>query len=218
MRALMLGYYDERGQLNYVGKVGSGFSEESFLAIERRLQAIGRPTCPFTKTPPKEAGRTTHWVLPKLIAQVRYAGWSTDGILRHPTFEGLREDSDPADITRESVGTPDGSDSRPASRGSAQAAPAKGGVNDSGDSRRESVRADLAGVKLTSPGKVLYPDSGISKLDLVKFYLEIGDWILPHVINRPLTLVRCPDGIDAESFFQKHAGRETPSTIHRLKA
>src|SRR5262249_41297523 len=141
-------------------------------------------------------------------------GWSADGLLRHPTFEGLREDSDPADITRESVGTFDGSDSRLTSAVSPPSAPEKG----AGDSRRESLRADLAGVKLTRPGKVLYPDSGISKLDLVKFYLEIGDWILPHVINRPLTLVRCPDGIDAESFFQKHAGRETPSTIHRLKA
>src|SRR5262249_44706359 len=130
------------------------------------------------------------------------------------TFEGFREDSDPADITRESVGTPDGSDSRPISTESPRATT----VKDDGESRRESLHADLAGVKLTSPGKILYPGSGITKLDLVKFYLEIGDWILPHVIDRPLTLVRCPNGIDAESFFQKHAGRETPSTIHRLKA
>lgn len=103
MRALMLGYHDDDGRLVYAGRVGSGFSQESIADLKRRLQTMSRPTCPFLTIPPKESGDKTFWVRPQLVAQVRYAGWSNDNSLRHSVFEGLRDDTDPLEIVRESV-------------------------------------------------------------------------------------------------------------------
>jgi bifunctional non-homologous end joining protein LigD len=204
----MLGYHDDQGRLIYAGRVGTGFSEAMSRSIEAKLQTMKRPASPFITVPPKEAGRDVHFVRPQLVAQVRFAGWSADGILRHAVFDGLRDDNAPSDIVRESVtagiAKPQNGDGPPAIR------PRKA------TAALQPVLADVKGVALTNPGKVLYPDAGITKLDLVKYYVEIADWVLPHMINRPLSLVRCPNGIERETFYQKHAGHETPAAVGRV--
>jgi bifunctional non-homologous end joining protein LigD len=117
------------------------------------------------------------WVEPKLVAEVELRGWSSDRLIRHGSFKGLREDKKPEEVVRES--------GRPAKL-RAGAAP----------------RLDFA---LTHPDRVLWDDLGLTKQGLADFYIEIADWILPHVANRPLSLVRCPAGYRKECFFQKHA-------------
>lgn len=210
----MVGYHDDHGRLMYAGRVGTGFDEATFAECERRLATLARPTCPFAKAPSKEANREFHWVRPQMVAQIQFAGWSADSILRHPVFAGLRDDTDPAEV----VGDPQRektSVAAPPSTEGKSAEPQKSGRA----AKRPMLpsRLDLSGVKLTNPGKLLYPDVGVTKLDLVKFFVEIGDWILPHLVNRPLSLVRCPDGVTGEAFYQKHAGPEIPAVVRRTK-
>jgi bifunctional non-homologous end joining protein LigD len=213
LRALVLGYHDDRGRLVYAGRVGSGIDDETFVTVQDKLRTIGRPTCPFAEAPPKEAGRVYHWVRPQLVAQVRYAGWSSDDLLWHPTFEGLRDDTAPTDIVRESVAGPARSIKEQASN---VTHPPRSANPATPKALPQFLRDELAGVKLTHPGRVLYPDAGLTKLDLVKYYVAIADWVLPHLTNRLLNLVRCPDGVGGEAFYQKHGGHETPEAIGRV--
>lgn len=219
VKSLMVGYHDEQGRLIYVGHVGSGFSEEMAANLERQLGSIERPKSPFAQAITKESGRDYRWVRPQMVAQLRYAGWTADGMLWHARFEALREDTDPADVVRE-IPTPAGKIEAP-SRGSSREPPPAAPAEKTRQASKpeplpQKLLDELASVRLTHPEKMLYPDAGLTKLDLVRYYVQIADWILPHVAGRPLSLVRCPDGVQGSQFFQKHAGHETPKTIDRV--
>ncbi|MBF0394793.1 MAG: DNA ligase D, partial [Alphaproteobacteria bacterium] len=164
------------GRLVYCGRVGSGFSEATLADLHRRLLELRRDSPPFA-TPVADA-RAVTWVEPELVAEVEFTQWTRDGLLRHPVFQGLRFDKDPAEVVRETV------------------APAR---------QTPDVEAKLAKTRLTHPDRVLWPGQGITKRGLAAYYIEVADWMLPHVVNRPLTLVRCPRGNHQECFYQRHA-------------
>jgi bifunctional non-homologous end joining protein LigD len=144
---------------------------------------------------------------------VAFTEWTRDGILRHPTFHGLREDKPAREIGRE----------RPTRPGAVEASSrGRRRVRTRGPARESAAVASAAtatnaGVPLTHPDRVLYPDQGITKRDLAAFYEKIGDWILPHVVERPLSLVRCPAGQGKACFYQKHLGSEAPESIESVK-
>lgn len=213
----------ERGRLVYRGKVGTGFSDALLRDLRRRLERIVRPTTPFSDGPRGAAARAAHWVEPELVAQVRYADITDDGRLRHPSFEGLREDKASGEVVMEEAGDRTGGKSgRAAVRDSAAG---KGSAKTSASGkpsgrRRSSGKGspmDVGGVRLTSPGKVLYPEQGLTKLDLATYYQTVAGWMLPHISGRPLTLVRCPSGHDASCFFQKHMDESVPPAIRRVR-
>ncbi|MDT8386528.1 MAG: DNA ligase D [Thiogranum sp.] len=181
--ALLLGGW--RGErLVYAGKVGTGFSERQLKDLLAQLKRRAVKTSPFD-TPP--AGKGLHWVRPELIAEVEFSEWTRDGALRHPRFRGLREDRNPQEIQL------------PQQLSSSQAsAPAPGTRRRSGDTTQ------VAGVRLSNPDRVLYPQQGLTKLALAEYYADIEDWILPQLAERPLSLLRCPQGRHKECFFQKH--------------
>jgi bifunctional non-homologous end joining protein LigD len=214
--ALLAGVH-EGGRLVFAGKVGTGFSDKTLRELHKRLRALEQDTCPFTP-PPTGLGRP-HWVKPSLVAQVRFGEWTTDGRMRHPSFEGLREDKAPEEVVRE-MPTPDKSSPSPSpakrsarAKGPAEAKrPAAGG----GGGRGDEV-AEVAGVRLTHASRVVYPSLGVTKRDLALFYENIADWILPHLAGRPTSLVRCPEGVDKECFYQKHSGLSVPDNIRRVK-
>src|SRR5207249_6305527 len=131
----------------------------------RTLDGIEQAACPFTPTPPGSLGRHAHWVKPTLVAEVAFTEWTSDGKIRHPSFQGLRDDKPVSDVRREKP--------VPSPRGT----------------------ATVAGARLTHPDPVLWPELGFTKLDLARFYETIADRSLPHVQRRPLTLVRCPGGV-----------------------
>ena len=211
VRSLAVGYHDQQGRLVYCGRVGSGLSDETAAEIGRRLSVIAREKSPFSNPVPREAGRVLHWVRPQVVAQIRYAGWTADNMLWHPTFEALREDTDPAEIIREiPVDGKEQPTSKPVPVKSASPAP-------EGEPAPQTVLDELASVRLTNPGKLLYDESGLTKLDLLRYYVQIADWVLPHVVNRPLNLFRCPDGLSKKGFFQQHAGTGTPEAIQRIE-
>jgi bifunctional non-homologous end joining protein LigD len=119
------------------------------------------------------------WVRPELVAEVEFRGWTHDGMLRQGSFQGLREDKDPREVVRETA------------------------VQDPPAASPMATIPEEA--YLTHPDRVLWEDEGITKLGLAEFYTEIADWILPQIVNRPLSLLRCPGGSQKECFFQKHA-------------
>ena len=179
--ALLLGVYD-KGKLRYVGRVGTGFSESTSRELRDQLEALAVPQSPFVEVP-AEARRGVTWVSPDLVCEVEYRSWTQDGRLRHASFQGLREDKPADQVELEERPRP------------GKAAPA----GDDGSSILDEVR-------LSHPDRVLYPQQGLTKRGLAEYYVDIADWILPHLAGRPLSLVRCPGGADKECFYQKHIG------------
>ena len=217
--ALLLGYHDD-GKLVYAGRVGTGFSDRLLGELRRRLDKLAQSKSPFAEVPRREISSSVHWVRPELVAQVEFSNWTDDGILRQPSFQGLREDKPAAEVGLEQAADKPGGRGKESSRKKATA-------SRSGTARhahpaalapaRSAETVELAGVKLTHANRVLYPDQGITKLGLATYYAGVADWILPHVADRPLSLVRCPEGRQKSCFYQKHVGPGTPEAIGRVK-
>jgi bifunctional non-homologous end joining protein LigD len=323
--ALLVGVY-EQGRLLYSGRVGTGFTAESLLALRRRLDPLERRTPPFANPPTGAEARGCHWVEPRLVGEVAFAEWTRDGNLRQPSFQGLREDKDPTEVRRElpeSPGDPDGAGdpgdpnhaddpgdpnhaddpsgaddphgstvpnvaidasepngadpnvhhnakaarkasrkaAAPARKGrgrataagiadataagtAASAAPVSVGsvisatraaaktagaprpaaataahrpaLPPSRPAGKGAPGAEVAGVRLSHPDKVLFPGEGITKRDLALFYQRIAAWMLPQIADRPLTLVRCPHGQAGDCFYQKHLTEQFPASVRRV--
>ncbi|MPZ76868.1 MAG: DNA ligase D [Deltaproteobacteria bacterium] len=207
--ALLLGVYNAGGKLRYSGKVGTGFNDAVLMKMRRTLEGLVQDKPAFINPPRGAEARRAHWVKPELVAEVSFTEWTRDGTLRHPSFLGLREDKRARDVVREEPSLAPAP--APAHSQSPVISPRK--------TTAVSAKNDkdtVAGIKLTNPDKLLYPDAGISKRDLALYYEAIGDWIVPHVRDRPLTLVRCPDGWNKECFYQKHAGNGVAKIIERV--
>jgi bifunctional non-homologous end joining protein LigD len=209
--ALLLGVNDPSGGLAYVGKVGTGFTGDSAHRLRTRLDHLRVSTSPFRRPPP--AASEARWVKPELVAEVQFSEWTKDGRLRHPSFKGLREDKAAKDVVRE----------RPADTGRDTA---------SGDatSRASTARADppsrrakgggdavVAGIRITHPDRVVYPGEGVTKEALARYYAAIAEYMLPHLRSRPAALLRCPEGLGSECFYQKHPGSWAPSSLRRVR-
>jgi bifunctional non-homologous end joining protein LigD len=210
--ALLVGFH-EADRLVYAGKVGSGFTERLLGDLHHRLEARVRKSPPFDGVP-ADHRRGAKWVEPDLVAQVEFSEWTDEGRMRQPVFLGLREDREAQHVLRERPGTIEGGGADTVSAGrpwEALRAHAKRTHSPSGE---EVV--DLLGVRLTHPDRVYYPDLGFTKLDLALYYVSIADFVLPQLEGRPLTLVRLPDGVGGESFYQKHPGFWTLPQVKRV--
>jgi bifunctional non-homologous end joining protein LigD len=207
--ALLLGYYDN-GELKYAGRVGTGFTSQSLKQIASELKKRRTDEPSYEKPPTGSERRGVTWVKPELVGEVEFTEWTTDGRLRHPSFQGLREDKPAKEVIREMPKSPP---KRVNETGRNGRAPAKS-KNSRPSAKRAEAETTIAGVRLTHPDRVLYPDDGFTKRDLAEYYEGIADWILPYVVERPLTLVRCPGGHTGECFFQKHITGTLPGTLH----
>ncbi len=189
--SLALGYYD-KGRLIYAGRVGSGFSSAVAEQLWQKLDGLRVAEPALATPPPAEARRNVRWTKPHLVAEVEFRGWTADNIVRHAVFKGLRQDKRAPEITRE----------------------AKAVTKVANDAAHGSKALAVA---LTHPDRVLWPDAGVTKQGLAEFYAEIWPWIEPWVVDRPLALLRCPGGIEAGCFFQKHAWAGIADSIVRAK-
>src|SRR6185369_4739937 len=203
------------GRLEFAGKVGTGFTAKVLDDLYRKVRAREQRESPFTQA--KIPGITrAHWVKPDLVGEVAFTEWTSDGRLRHPSFQGLRADKNPKDVVREQPRAVAEVAPPPAKR------PARGRSPEGaklGTKRGPKTGGEewVAGVRLTHPDRVLYPPQGITKHDLALFYESIAKWILPHVKGRPLTLVRCPEGTEKGCFYMKHTGVWAPEALRRVK-
>lgn len=175
--SLLLGYYDEGQHLRYVGRVGTGFNQQSLREIYSKMQGLLQQRPAFYRLPRIPEIKAARWVRPHLVAEVAFTEWTAEGRIRHPSFKGLREDKSPQEVHME---TP-------------------------------SLAATLS-----HPEKVFFPSLGISKSDLVQYYHRHFDLIFPHVAGRPLSILRCPEGVAETCFYQKHRD-SLPSTIAEVE-
>jgi len=210
--ALLVGFYED-SQLLYAGKVGSGFNDRVLDDLQHRLESRRRKTSPFVGVPP-ELRKGVQWVEPDLVAQVEFTQWTDEGRMRQPVFLGLRDDREARHVVRERPGTVEGGGVDTMAAGRPWEA-LRSHATRTRDVNGEEV-VDLIGVRLTHPDRVYFPDLGFTKLDLALYYVSIADAVLPHLEGRPLTLVRCPDGVGGETFYQKHPGFWTPPQVRRL--
>jgi bifunctional non-homologous end joining protein LigD len=202
--SLLLGYY-QRADLIYCGRVGTGFTEQSLTDLRERLDKLTTDRSPFLNSPKGHDAKGVHWVRPALVAEVEFGSWTDDGIVRHSSFHGLREDRAPRAVRRE-VALQRAAGARTRSTGAADLPR---------EVEREAPPSRLE-IRLTHPDRVLYPENGITKRDLAQYYAAVADWILPHVVQRPLAIVRCPEGREGQCFFQKHVTSSMPNGVRGI--
>jgi len=184
--ALLLGVYDDAGTLLHVGRVGTGFDDAKLTTLRARLDGMETTTSPFA--PFADIPKDVHWVRPELVCEVGFTSWTRDGRLRHPLFVGLRADRDPRTVRREHV----------------DAAPPP---------KRPDGPVEIEGVRLTHPDRALWPEVGVTKVELAHYYVAVGERMLGYMGGRPLALVRGPRGHTGTTFFQKHAADGLPEVI-----
>jgi bifunctional non-homologous end joining protein LigD len=200
--SLLLGAFEGDG-LAYAGRVGTGFDDRLLRQLFDRLQDMERSSSPFVGDVPDAKGAT--WVEPELVVDVAFTERTRDGRLRHPTFRGVREDKPAAEVRAETTETPLAAPRAKRATGK-KAKPSDG-------SRLKKGEAAVAGVRLTNPDRVLYPQQGITKRDLAEYYVDVEEHVLPGIVDRPLSLVRCPEGRAKQCFYQKHPGESFPSDL-----
>jgi len=208
--ALLIGYY-EGERLVFCGKVGTGFTHKMALDLRAKLDRIETKASPFTPPPPGWLGRNAHWVKPTLVCEVVFTEWTTDGKIRHPSFQGLRADKNPTQIVREQPAPAAPQSPRRAEARHTRTSPRAARFNN------DTARDIVAGVTISHPDRILYPDLKLTKLDIARYYDSIAGWIVPHVAGRPLTLVRCPEGLAGDCFFMKHSKVWAPPALRRVR-
>eukprot|EP00913_Durusdinium_trenchii_P005670 g5288.t1 len=208
--SLLLGYHDG-WKLVYAGRVGTGFTRDSLRDLAASLRELGTDTSPFDDPPPSARQGKVKWVETKLVVEVEFNSWTDDGLLRHASFQGLREDKPPGEVVREEATT---NAPRVSSQGKQMMSATHRKTRKEKSSRQQ---ATVAGVRLSNPDRVLFPEQGITKYALATFYKSIAEWILPHIAGRPLTLVRCPRGRENSCFYQKHLNETMPGTLRGVE-
>ncbi|AZN97147.1 DNA ligase D [Mesorhizobium sp. M9A.F.Ca.ET.002.03.1.2] len=201
LRSLLVGYY-EGGKLRYAGRVGTGFTTKSTNELKKKLDALKAKTSPFDRAVPR--GKGLVWVKPELVGEVEFRSWTSDRIIRHASFQGLREDKPAEEVMQEKPKAP---------AGKAKPADGKGEKSTS----VKSMGVAKTDVKLSNHDKLLWPQEKISKQDLLDHYALVWPRMKQFVVNRPLSLVRAPDGIGGQRFFQKHASAGMHYKIAMMK-
>jgi len=211
--SLILGYYRD-GKLIYAGRTGTGFNQRTHKLLREKLDKLKQSASAF-QNPPAEARKDAIWVKPELVAQVRFATWTGDNLIRQAAFLGLREDKPAAEVTRETSGPKPKSATgtakhQPSStKSSATKAPQKAATKSAGKLDTPAPPS----IRITHPDKVLDPESGLTKRALADYYWAVAPRMLPHIAGRPLSLVRCPEGSGKPCFFQKHVNHMLPPGI-----
>lgn len=234
--ALVLGVHDDAGRLTYAGRVGSGFSVETLRVLGAALRRAAAPRHPFASLPADPELRKATWVKPALVAQVRFQSWTRDGTLRFPTFRGLREDIDPATVTRQptTAATARAGTTAPPAAAAATSAeasePAAASVLRSAARGRRGRAGPAAAApvadasskvaarpRLTSPTREVFPDRGagyrVTKAQVAAYYEAVAERMLAELRGRPLAIVRCPKGEGGPCFFQKHLAKGMPPGV-----
>ena len=210
VRSLLAGAHRD-GRLVYVGRIGTGYGHAVAKSLLPRLQKLTRETSPFSGDDAPSKERNVRWLEPTLVAEIEFAGWTESGMIREAAFKGLREDKDAREVVAEMTSANSSSNKLP----KAPRAPKSPKSLKSPESLKspkspaQRPAAEVLGVTISKPDKALWPDAGdgkpVTKLDLARYFESIGEWMMPHLAGRPCSLLRAPDGIGGQQFFQRHA-------------
>jgi bifunctional non-homologous end joining protein LigD len=187
----------------YVGRVGTGYAAQKLKALLPKLEAVTAKTSPFTGVGAPKKDPDVVWVKPDLVAEIEFAGWTADGLVRQAAFKGLREDKPAAEVEAEKPAEPETT---------AIPDPVVKPYRS-----RSSAKANVMGVLISHPDKPLWPDAldgqEVTKVDLARYFEAMGPWMLNHIKGRPCSIIRAPDGIGGEEFFQRHAMQGTSNLL-----
>jgi len=204
--AILLGAFDAAGEFHYAGKVGTGFSERDLDELLERLRPLARDGNPFAG---RRGPRKANFVTPELVAEVEFREMTAEGMIRHGSFKGLREDKPASEVRLES----------PVGTGAELAPPTEPALAEAVAAGRKRVRVSVGGreLSLSNLDKVLYPATGFSKGELIEWYARMAEVLLPHLRGRPLTLKRYPDGVDAGHFYEKRCPKHRPEWVRTAR-
>ncbi len=196
--SLLLGVYKGE-ELVYAGRAGTGLSVRSAAELEHRFKSLERGSAPFSQAPRERAHEKITWLEPRLVAEIKFAQWTEENLLRQASFKGLRTDKNPKDIKKEEA------DDEAQPRASAENVekPMKAADDD----------LIIEGVKITHPDKIMFHDPDITKADVIRYYEKVAARMLPYVSHRILSIVRCPKGISQSCFFKKHPGSDSKGVV-----
>ena len=178
--------FHEDGKLRYAGRVGTGYTQKTARDLWTRLNALRTDRAPIT-VPKDERRKDVIWVKPELVVEIEFRGVTHDGLLRQAAYKGLREDKPAREVVRETPVTSD-----PVQMARRQSV------------RKSAAQNEVAGIRLTHPDRLYWADAGVTKQDLAGYYVSVWKLMAPQLVERPLAIVRCPDGTSGECFFQKH--------------
>lgn len=196
--SLLLGVYED-GKLIYCGRAGTGLSEAESRRFEDQFQTLVRDDPMFVNAPKVKAGEFVRWLEPDLIAEIRFAEWTSDNLLRQASFKGLRADKNPKEIHREEADI-DSEEALPEEAEEGMKTLTKGEII-------------ISGVKITHPDKIIFDDPITAKEDVIRYYERVSERMLPYVSNRILSIVRCPKGIAQTCFYKKHPGADSKGIV-----
>ena len=205
--ALLLGVFDG-SKLRYVGRCGTGFNAKQLTGLAATLRKIQTKESPYDLKSPR--GRDIHWVRPELVAEIKFAEWTADKHLRAPVFIALRTDKPAREIVEEKPRRVPAKKAPVTSSPEASPAPASTRTAKRSFARPPERETSL---KITHPEKIIYPKEKLTKLDVAEYYDTVTKWILPHVADRPLSLVRCPQGASKPCFYSKHFADDLPEGV-----
>lgn len=229
--SLLLGYYvpaeagtKDAGKLIYAGRTGTGFTQKQRRELRTQLGKLETKTAPYAHLPAEARRDHPVWVRPELVAQVRFATWTAEDFVRQAAFLGLREDKAPEEVFRESPtkapqpktnsvkASPEAPENKLETLGPASEAENQPEAKTKATTKRPKALTP-APIRLTHPKKILDPESELTKQQLADFYWAVAPRMLPHIADRPLSLVRCPDGAGKPCFYQKHVNSMLPPGI-----
>jgi bifunctional non-homologous end joining protein LigD len=203
-RSLLVGVH--RGEnFVYVGRVGTGYGAAKVKTLLPKLEEVAAKTSPFTGVGAPKKDPDVVWVKPELVAEIEFAGWTADGLVRQAAFKGLREDKPADEVEAEKPAKPE------------ETFVPDPVVKPKPYNRHSNAKANVMGVMISHPDKPLWPDAGdgepVTKEDLARYFEAVGPWMIDHIKGRPSSVIRCPDGIGGEEFFQRHAMQGTSNLL-----
>ena len=213
LRSLIVGVYRE-GKLVPVGRVGTGFGREVVARVLPKLEAAETPKSPFNGPEAPRRTPNMHWARPELVAEIEFAGFTAGGNVRQAAFKGLRSDKPAEEVEAEVPAPVESIELAEPAPGKSAAKPAP---------KAKSTAAPVVmGVRLSNPDKALWPHAAddpapVTKLDLARYFEAVGGWLMPHIKGRPCSIIRIPDGIGGEQFFQRHAGRGSSALLNQVQ-
>ena len=208
-RSLLVGVH--RGDhFVYVGRVGTGYGAKKVETLLPKLKALETARSPFAGIGAPKKQAEVVWVKPELVAEIEFEGWTADGLVRQASFKGLREDKPAKEVEAEKPASPAKTDTaEPAATATRKPV------------RRKGAKAEVMGVLISNPDKPLWPDAGdgepVTKEDLARYHEAVGAWLIEHIKGRPCSIIRAPDGIGGEQFFQRHAMLGTSNLLELVK-
>ncbi len=224
LSSLLVAYFGENNQLKFAGRVGTGWNEKSAFQLLERLSALSTQHSPLaaklsTTQQTRDRNVQLFWVQPILVGEVAFANWTEGQQLRQASFVGTNDDVSPQDVTAAQLFAEQGA--RHIANENVESSVA---VNDGPPAQKGKKLAQISSRKptndlpgLSNPTRVLFPEDQFTKADIAAYLYQVNQWLLPHLENRPTSLLRCADGIDGQAFFQRHPGKGFPSQITSLR-